>query len=218
MSAKGSKARLFASIRGLLLAVCAIGVGVAQAAETERTIIFFGDSLTAGFGLDNPAAESYPALIQEKITAAHLNWRVVNAGSSGETTSGGLRRVDWILRRPVDLFFLALGGNDGLRGIDPAISEKNLEQIIAHVRAKYPAAKIVVAGMEMPINMGGDYVQKFRAIFPAAAAKTQAELLRFLLEGVAGKPDLNQPDGIHPTAAGHRIVADNVWKTIRPLL
>jgi acyl-CoA thioesterase I len=195
-----------------------VGFAATHATEAKYTIIFFGDSLTAGYGLDDPGTEAYSALIEHKIAAAKLDWRVVNAGLSGETTSGGLRRVDWILRQPVDLFFLALGGNDGLRGIDPSFSEKNLEQIIAHVRAKYPTAKIVVAGMEMPTNMGADYVQKFRAIFPTAAEKMHATLLPFLLEGVAGNPDLNQPDGIHPTAAGHRIVADNVWKMIRPFL
>jgi acyl-CoA thioesterase I len=202
-------------------AACAVVFGLAavlRAAEVKKTVVFFGDSLTAGYGLDNPGAEAYPALIQKKIDASGRSWRAVNAGLSGETTAAGLRRVDWILRQPVDLFFLALGGNDGLRGIDPKLSENNLAQIIAHVRQKYPKAKIIVAGMEMPPGMGEDYVRQFRAIFPAVAEATHATLLRFLLEGVAGRPDLNQPDGIHPTAAGHAVIADHVWKTLQPLL
>ncbi len=191
---------------------------LAAADEPRHTILFFGDSLTAGYGLENPQAEAYPARIEKKIEAAHLPWRVVNAGLSGETTAGGLRRVDWVLRQPVDIFVLALGGNDGLRGIDPATSQQNLEAIVAQVRAKAPAAKIVIAGLHMPPGMGEDYVHRFQAIFPAAAEKTHALLLPFLLEGVAGRSDLNQSDGIHPTAAGHKIVAETLWKTLRPLL
>lgn len=189
-----------------------------SATGTSRTIVFFGDSLTAGYGLDDPGTESYPALIQKKLDAVHQNWRAVNAGLSGETTSGGLRRVDWILRQPVDIFVLALGGNDGLRGIDPNLTEKNLESIVAHVRAKYPSAKIVITGMQMPPAMGADYTERYRKIFPEAAENTRATLVPFLLEGIAGRPDLNQADGIHPTAAGAAVVADNVWKYLRPLL
>ena len=183
-----------------------------------RHVVFFGDSITAGYGLADPAAEAYPALLQKKIDAAHLGWRVVNAGLSGETTSGGLRRVDWILRQPVDAFVLALGGNDGLRGIGPDITHRNLEQIIARVREKYPAAKIVLAGMQMPPNLGPDYLREFAAIFPAVAAQAHVALVPFLLEGVGGSTELNQTDGIHPTAEGHAIVADNVWQILRPLL
>jgi acyl-CoA thioesterase-1 len=189
-----------------------------HAAEARRTILFFGDSLTAGYGLENPGTESYPARIQQKLDAAGLEWRAINAGLSGETTAGGLRRVDWVLRQPVDIFVLALGGNDGLRGLDPEVTQQNLTAIVARVRAKYPNAKIVVAGMQMPPGMGQDYTERFRAIFPAVATATHATLLPFLLEGVAGRPDLNQADGIHPTAAGAEIVANTVWKTLRPLL
>lgn len=183
-----------------------------------RTVVFFGDSLTAGYGLDDPASEAYPALIQDKIDAAHLPWHVVNAGLSGETTAGGLRRVDWILRQPVDVFVLALGGNDGLRGIDPAVTRANLQGIIDHVRAKNPATQIVLAGMIMPPDMGEDYTKEFSAVFPAVAAKNTITFLPFLLEGVAGRPELNQSDGKHPTAAGHVMVAETVWKILRPLL
>lgn len=190
---------------------------VATAAE-PRTIVFFGDSLTAGYGLDDPATEAYPARIQEKIDAAHLPWRVVNAGLSGETTSGGLRRVDWILRQPMDIFVLALGANDGLRGIEPAVSAANLQAIIDRVRAKYPDVTIVLAGMQMPPNMGEDYAREFAAMFPAVAARNHLTLIPFLLAGVGGHADLNQPDGIHPTAAGAAVVAENVWAALHPLL
>lgn len=204
-------------VLGGALAFCRGSASQGSAAPTH-TIVFFGDSLTAGRGLENPDREAYPALIERRIRAQRLPWRVMNAGLSGETTAAGLRRVDWVLRQPFDIFFLALGGNDGLRGIDPGVTQKNIEEIIARVRARNPDARIVIAGMDMPPGMGEDYVTRFHAIFPAVARATHAILLPFLLEGVAGRPDLNQPDGIHPTAAGHRIIAENVWKTIAPLL
>ena len=193
------------------------GCAVLRAAE-EKTVVFFGDSLTAGYGLDDPGTQAFPALIQKKIDAAHLPWRAVNAGLSGETTAGGLRRVDWILRRRADIFVLELGGNDGLRGISLADTRANLQGIIDCVRAKYPAAHIILAGMQIPANLGPDYTRAFRRIFPELAEKNHLALIPFLLEGVGGHPDLNQADGIHPTAAGHAIVAENVWKILRPLL
>ncbi len=183
-----------------------------------KTVVFFGDSLTAGYGLDDPGAQAFPALIQQKIDAAHLPWRAVNAGLSGETTAGGRRRVEWILHQPVDIFVLELGGNDGLRGIPLADTQANLQAIIDRVRAKYPAARIILAGMQIPSNLGPDYTRAFRRIFPELAEKNRLTLIPFLLEGVGGRPELNQADGIHPTAAGHAIVADNVWKVLRPLL
>jgi len=200
---------LFASLATVLLR-----------AETPapRTIVFFGDSLTAGYGLDDPDEDAYPALIRKKIAAENLSWRVVNAGLSGETTAGGRRRVNWILRQPVDVFVLALGGNDGLRGIEPAVSQENLQAIINSVRAKYPAAKILLAGMQMPPSMGEDYAHAFAAMYPTLADKNQLPLVPFLLEGVGGHADLNQADGIHPTPAGHALVAETVWKKLRPLL
>ena len=208
--------------RGLLRAFFAsfmlLVVSSLSAAAPPHTIVLFGDSLTAGYGLADPGAESYPALLQQKINAAGLDWRVVNAGLSGETSAAGLRRVDWILRQPVGLFVLALGANDGLRGIDPAVTRANLQAILDRVRAKYPAARIVVAGMQMPPSMGEDFTRRFQAIFPAVAEKSGATLLPFLLERVGGDPELNQADRIHPNAAGHAIVADTVWKTLRPLL
>jgi acyl-CoA thioesterase I len=201
----------------LLFLAAALGSIAARAAE-PRTILFFGDSLTAGYGLSDPGSQAYPALIQEKIEAENLNWRVVNAGLSGETTSGGLRRVDWILRQPVDIFVLALGGNDGLRGVDPAVSQRNLEQIVERVRAKNPKAKLVVAGMQMPLAMGQDFARAFARMFPDVAEKNGAAFVPFLLEGVGGRLDLNQGDRIHPTAKGHAVMAETVWKVLRPLL
>lgn len=190
----------------------------AAPATDPRTIVFFGDSLTAGYGLPDPSSQAYPALIQDKIEEARLGWRVVNAGLSGETTSGGLRRVDWILRQPIDIFVLALGGNDGLRGIDPTLSRENLQKIVDRVRARYPKAKLVLAGMQMPSSMGLDFTREFERIFPAVAEKNDATLVPFLLDGVGGRIDLNQPDRIHPTAQGHVVIAETVWKVLRPLL
>lgn len=193
-------------------------VSFAAAPATARTIVFFGDSLTAGYGLENPAADAYPALIQKKITDAKLDYRVVNAGLSGETTAGGLRRVDWILRQPIDVFVLALGANDGLRGIDPAASRANLQQILDRVRAKYPHAKLLVAGMQMPAALGADFTRAFGEMYPAVAEKYDATLVPFLLDGVGGVLRYNLPDRIHPNPAGHKLIADTVWKNLRPLL
>jgi acyl-CoA thioesterase-1 len=189
--------------------------GAGFAAET-KTILFYGDSLTAGYGLDPD--EAFPALIQKKITDAGLPWRVVNAGLSGETTAGGLRRLDWILRQKVDIFVLELGGNDGLRGIAVDVTRHNLAAIVERVRAKYPDAKVVLAGMQMPANMGGEYTKSFAAVYPEVAEEYHAILIPFLLDGVGGIPELNQPDGIRPTAAGHAKVAATLWKTLQPLL
>ena len=206
------KAHFSVLLLWLVLGCCAV------AADASRTIVFFGDSLTAGYGLDDPDTESYPAIFQQKLEAAHLPWRVINAGLSGETTSAGLRRVDWILRQHVDIFVLALGANDGLRGIEPAVSAANLESIINRVRAKYPEAKIVIAGMQMPPTMGEEYGRAFSGIFPAVAEKTHATLIPFLLADVGGRSELNQPDGIHPTAKGATKVAETVWAVLHPLL
>lgn len=205
--------------------LCFVVTGLAwplRATEpATKTLVCFGDSLTAGYGLESAATDAYPALLQHKLDtlpSSSPRWRVVNAGLSGETTAGGARRIDWVLRQPVDIFLLALGGNDGLRGIDPAVSQKNLQSIIDRVRDRYPAAKIVIAGMMMPPSMGQDYARAFAAVYPALAQKNQATLLPFLLDGVGGQPALNQADAIHPNPAGHALVAENVWRTLRPLL
>lgn len=191
------------------------------AAPFSKTLLCFGDSLTAGYGLESPATDAFPALLQEKFDALPPSvprWRVSNAGLSGETTAGGARRIDWILRQPVDIFILALGANDGLRGIPPAVSLKNLQTIIDRVRDRYPAAKIILAGMMMPPILGQDYVREFAAIYPALAAENHLTLMPFLLQGVGGLSKFNQSDGIHPSPAGHAIIADNVWAVVKPLL
>ncbi len=190
----------------------AAGLG---AAET-KTILFFGDSITAGYGVDPD--EAYPALIQRKLNDAGLPWKVVNAGLSGETTSGGLRRLDWILRQRVDIFVIELGGNDGLRGIAPATTRSNLEHMIERIHQQSPDARVIIAGMQLPTNLGPDYTRDFAAIYPEVARASGSGLIPFLLDRVGGVTTLNQPDGIHPTAEGHQIVADTVWRTLQPLL
>ncbi len=201
-----------------LLPLAAATAATTPARQAPHTLVFFGDSLTAGYGLPDPARDAYPAQVQEKIDAAGLPWRVVNAGLSGETTAGGLRRIDWTLRTPVDVFVLALGANDGLRGISPAVSRRNLEGILARVRARYPQARVIVAGMQMPPELGPDYTREFGAVFPAVAKAADATLLPFLLEGVGGVAELNLGDRIHPNRAGHAVIAETVWKVLRPLL
>ena len=213
-----SPPRFFPFLRLVCLFGCGFLASTALVAAESRTIVFFGDSLTAGYGLPDPATQAYPALIQEKIDEAHLGWRTVNAGLSGETTAGGVRRIDWILRQPIDIFVLALGANDGLRGINPAVSRSNLQQIIDRVRAKNPQTKLVLAGMQMPAEMGADFSRAFQEMYPSVAEKNDAALVPFLLDGVGGDAQLNQPDRIHPTAAGHAIIAETVWKVLRPLL
>jgi acyl-CoA thioesterase-1 len=213
---RAGKGLLWAAF-GLGLASVSAGSGPAEV-PAERTLLFFGDSLTAGYGLPDPDTQAYPAQIQRKIDAEHLPWHVVNAGLSGETSAGGLRRVDWVLRQKVDLFVLELGGNDGLRGTAPAETESNLQGIIDRVRSRYPAARIILAGMRMPSNLGPEYTAAFRSIYPDLAKKDGLALIPFLLDGVAGHPELNQADGIHPTPPGENIIADEVWKTIRPML
>ncbi len=181
-----------------------------------RTILFFGNSLTAGYGLD--PAQAFPALIQQKIDSLGLPYKTVNAGLSGETSAGGKARIGWVLRQPADIFVLELGANDGLRGIELAGTRKNLQSILDSVKAKNPATQLVVAGMQLPPNLGQKYTSDFREIFTELAQANQAALIPFLLDNVGGIARLNQPDGIHPTAEGHRIVAENVWKVLEPLL
>lgn len=170
-----------------------------KAAKT-KTIVFFGNSLTAGYGLEPDQA--FPALIQERIDSLNLPYRVVNAGLSGETSAGGKSRIDWLLRQPLDVFVLELGANDGLRGIDPADTYQNLQTIIDKVREKNPEAEIVVAGMQLPPSMGQKYTKEFREVFTRLAEPEDVHLIPFLLEGVGGMPELNQKDGIHPTVEG----------------
>jgi acyl-CoA thioesterase I len=182
----------------------------------KKTILFFGNSLTAGYGLS--PEEAFPALIQQKIDSLGLPYTVVNAGVSGETSSGGDSRVDWILKQRVDVFVLELGANDGLRGIPVSQTKQSLQSIITKVKTKYPNAVIVLAGMQIPPNMGRNYTTAFKEIFPALAKENNATLIPFILEGVGGEARFNQQDGIHPTAEGHRIVSENIWRELKNLL
>lgn len=186
-------------------------------ASSEKVILFFGNSLTAGMGLD--PNEAFPAVIQQRLDSLDYSYTVVNAGLSGETTAAGKNRINWVLNQKVDVFVLELGANDGLRGIPLEETRSNLQAIIDKVRSKNQETKIVLAGMQIPPNMGQDYTSEFRKIFPALAAKNNAALIPFLLEDVAGIPTLNQADGIHPTVEGQKIVAyNNVWPVLEPLL
>src|SRR5688572_23332682 len=195
------------SIKWVLFLVLALSLGANE--NERRAILILGDSLAAGFGVDPD--EAFPALLQKKIDGAGLKYEVINAGVSGDTTAGGLRRMDWLLRRKIDVLVLELGGNDGLRGIPPPTTRTNLQSIIDRTKAKYPEARIIIAGMQMPPNMGEEYNTAFRNVFPEVAKANRAALIPFLLEGVGGKADLNLPDQIHPNPEGHRIVAANIW-------
>ncbi len=181
--------------------------------EARRTILFFGDSLTAGYGLEDPS-EAFPALIQNKIDSLNLPYKVVNAGVSGETTAGGKGRIDWILKQHVDVFVLELGANDGLRGIPVTETANNLQFITDKVKAAYPNARIILTGMMVPPNMGATYAKSFQEIFPKIATKNSMSFMPFLLKDVAGIRALNQGDGIHPTAEGHKIIAENLWPVL----
>jgi len=188
---------------------------VSKASDT-KTILFFGNSLTAGYGLDTK--ESFPSLIQDRLDSLNLKYTVINAGLSGETTSGGKNRLGWVLKQKVDIFVLELGANDGLRGIPLSETRNNLQTIIDAVHKKNGDTKIVLAGMQIPPNMGQEYTTEFRTIFPDLAKKNDLQLIPFLLDGVAGIPSLNLPDGIHPTAEGQKIVRENVWIVLEKML
>jgi acyl-CoA thioesterase-1 len=187
-----------------------------QIKSDTKTILFFGNSLTAGYGLDEE--QSFPSLIQQRADSLGLRCTVVNAGLSGETSSGGKNRIDWVLKQKVDIFVLELGANDVLRGLDLRETDANLRAILDKVRQTYPETKLVIAGMNAPPNMGNDYTRKFSAIFPKLARDYNAALIPFLLEGVAANTELNLADGKHPNAEGQKVVRDNVWRVIRPLL
>lgn len=184
--------------------------------EKKKTIIFFGNSLTAGYGLE--PSEAFPAIIQERIDSLGLPYRVVNAGISGETSAGGKGRIDWLLKQPVDVFVLELGANDGLRGINPEETYQNLGSIIDKVREKNPDAEIILAGMQVPPSMGQRFAKEFRNVFTRLATEKEVSLIPFILEGVAGEKELNQGDGVHPTVKGQKILANNVWSVLKPIL
>ena len=219
-----------AALLGLTLTACNSGAPAEKPAVTaapvatpatpsataKKRLLFFGNSLTAGLGVE--PEQAFAGLIGQKIDSLGLPYEVINAGLSGETTAGGRSRVGWVLRQPVDIFVLELGANDGLRGIPLASTRQNLQGIVDTVRRRSPGAQIVLAGMQIPPNMGQAYSADFRAVFQEIATKNHLVLIPFLLEGVGGHPALNQADGIHPTPAGHRIVARTVWATLGPLL
>lgn len=184
--------------------------------STKKNILFFGTSLTAGLGVD--PEQAFPALIQHKVDSLHLPYKVINAGLSGETSADGKSRIDWLLRQPVDIFVLELGANDGLRGIPVKETQINLQFVIDKVKKKYPKAKLILAGMQMPPSMGEKYTVPFRELFPALAEKNKMAFIPFLLKGVGGIPRLIQEDGLHPTPAGHQILAQNVWAVLQPQL
>lgn len=200
---------------GKLLAFIAATV-IMLPADPPKNILFFGDSLTAGYGLSTE--EAFPALLEKDLNKTTRVVKVTNAGLSGETSAGGLSRIDWILRQPVDIFVLELGANDGLRGLPLDQTRSNLQAIIDKVKAKHPNVKLVLAGMMVPPNLGKEYTNEFRNIYPDLAKKNKGTLIPFLLEGVAGDEKLNLADGIHPNVEGHKIVAKNLVRIIEPLL
>ena len=190
-----------------------VGAKITEQTSDKKNILFFGTSLTAGYGLD--PTEAYPALIQQKIDSLKLPYKVINGGLSGETSAAGKSRIDWLLKQPVSIFVLELGANDGLRGIAVKETIANLQAIIDKVKVKNPDVKLVMEGMQMPPNMGETYTTEFKAIFKDLAEKNEMAYVPFLLEGVGGVPKLNQGDGIHPTAKGHQILAENVWVILK---
>jgi acyl-CoA thioesterase I len=186
------------------------------ATQNRPRIVILGDSITAGYGLER--SQAYPALLQKKISNAGLAYEVVNAGVSGDTTSGGLRRLDWALGSGAEVLIVALGGNDGLRGLAPKQTEANLIEIISRARAKIPGLTVIVAGMQMPANFGPEFVEAFNGLFARIATQQKAELIPFLLDGIAAQKAFNQPDMIHPNPEGQKQVAETLWKTLQKVL
>jgi acyl-CoA thioesterase I len=200
---------------GALVLLCiTVLSGAPGVARGDAVVVALGDSLTAGLGV--AADEAFPARLEARLKTEGYAYRVVNAGVSGDTTAGGLRRVDWVLRARPDVVIVALGANDGLRGQDPRAMRANLDEIVARLQAA--GARVLLVGMRLPPNYGGDYTKEFEAVFPAVARRAKVALVPFLLDGVAGVPRLNQADGIHPTAAGQQAIADHLWPYLRPLL
>ena len=200
--------------RSLTTALVAVLLLVPSAAAAERVIVAFGDSLTAGLGVR--PEQSYPALLEARLRAEGYGYRVVNAGVSGDTTAGGLRRIDWALRNKPDVVIVALGANDALRALDLASVRANLDAIVA--RFQQAGVRVLLAGMEVPPNYGARYAADFRAIYSDIARKRRLPFMPFLLDGVAANPALNQPDGIHPTAEGYAVIVNRLWPYLHPLL
>lgn len=189
----------------------------APATTSKKTILFFGDSITAGYGLED-TNDAFPGIIQSKIDSLGLSYEVVNSGLSGETTAGGKSRIEWILNQDIDIFILELGANDGLRGVPLVETRNNLQAIINAVKEKSPNTQIILAGMQLPPNMGQDYTSGFKSIFSELATKNNIAFIPFILEDVGGIKDLNQNDGIHPNLQGHKIVAKNVWEVLSDVI
>jgi acyl-CoA thioesterase I len=185
--------------------------------STDKTILFFGDSITAGYGLED-SKDAFPSIIQSKIDSLGLAYEVINSGVSGETTAGGKSRIAWVLNQDIDIFILELGANDGLRGVPLSETRANLQDIIDAVRDANPETTIILAGMELPPNMGQEYTSEFRSIYADLAKKNDLKFIPFILKGVGGVPELNQSDGIHPTAEGHKIIARTVWEVLKEVL
>jgi acyl-CoA thioesterase-1 len=204
----------------LFLSCCAatwVAAPVLATAAEEKRILILGDSLTKGYGLT--LEQAFPALLQKKAKEAGFTGHVVlNGGVSGDTTAGGLRRMGWLLKKRVDVLVIALGGNDGLRGVDPDETAKNLQAIIEKARKANPDIRLLLAGMEMPQNMGQEYIDRYQRVFPAIAKKNKIPLIPFLLKGVGGDPKLNQPDRIHPNEEGQKVLAETVWKPLELIL
>lgn len=207
-------------IRNRVLVFFALLVSVwfflCAAVPTAKTVLFLGDSITAGYGVD--PSEAYPAIIQDRIDAKGWPFKVINAGQSGDTSAGGLNRLDWLLKNRIDVLVLELGANDGLRGLPVQNTKKNLQAIIDRTRARYPRVQIVIEGMKLPPNWGREFSRQFESMFVELAKKNKAALVPFVLEGVGGVGKLNQSDAIHPTPEGHKLVAANVWKVLEPII
>ncbi len=208
--------KLILRVSGTGLALWLSALLVLSQADSAKTVVFLGDSLSAGYGVK--PNEAFPALISEKIRAASLPYQVENAGLSGDTTAGGLRRIDWLLQKPIDILVIELGINDAFRGVPVDQIRANLQAIIDRTKARHPHVQIVIAGMQLPINGADGYVRAFGEIFGELAAKNRAPLIPYLLDGVGGDPALNLGDLLHPNAAGQRILAENVWRVLEPVV
>jgi acyl-CoA thioesterase-1 len=200
-------------MKSLLFIISLLFASSVQAQDSNtKTILFFGDSITAGLGVDK--SQAFPAIIQDRIDSLGLNYEVINGGLSGETSAGGLRRIDWILQRDIDIMVLELGGNDGLRGIDLNSTKENLQKIIDKVQTNNPDAKIILAGMQVPPNLGQDYTKQFETIYPELAEENNLPLIPMIMDKIGGDEELMQSDGLHPTPRGHKVIADTIWDTL----
>jgi len=200
----------------VLTIVLSVLMCINSEAQQKKSILFFGDSISAGYGIQ--PQQAFPAVIQDKIDSLGLNYEVINGGLSGETSAGGLRRINWVLQRNIDIMILELGGNDGLRGIDLSSTKDNLQQIIDRAKAKNPEIEIIIAGMQVPPNLGTDYTKEFQDLYPELAEKNNLTLIPLILDEVGGRDEFMQPDQIHPNVKGHKVVAETVWETLKPFL